>query len=261
MKRGMLPFRPQAIALRLSDVLVKAKLPAIPAHFGHVGAAQPPCKGGWGMAGNSRAGDCVVAGGAHETQVFCWATGKPIPTFSDKTALANYSRCLVATGGSAYDPNDPSTDTGLDPVQAAQWRQAVGITDDSGAVHKIASYVSIKGVEEMQIAMYYGGAAAIAWGLPDSAETQFDAGEIWDDLSGEPTGGHYTSGVGINSKLMPFTVTWGALQGFTWDYFDKWSDGGISYLSHDYILATGKSPEGIDWGILQEYMKQLGSRS
>jgi hypothetical protein len=233
--------------LQFADYLVRGNLPVVPKVFGHVSQAQPPVLGGWGMLGNSTAGCCVMSGACHETQTWFWATGRPVPDFTSASCLADYSRCLVAQGGPPYDPNNPATDTGLDPVAAALWRQTIGITDTNGAAHKIGPYAALDNPEEMALAGYLGGVAGTCWNLPDSAEDQFIRGEVWDDLSGTLSSGHYTEFAGRNSAGNLMFVTWGKLQAATDEYVAKYMSGAVAYLSKDYLLATGKSPEGINW--------------
>ena len=257
MKRGMLLPQPGAVRIRLGDYLIRANLPVVPKVFGHVGRAQPPVDGGWGNVGNRTAGDCPIAGASHETQTWFWATGRPIPPFTDASGLADYSRALVAAGGLPYDPNNPATDTGLDPVVLASWRQTVGITDAVGVVHKIGPFASINDPDELDLAVVLFGAAAICWVLPDSAEGQFSQGEVWDDTSAVGTGGHYTAYVGRNSAGNRQVVTWGALQATNDAYLAKYQYPqmrGLAYLSREYLLASGNSPEAINFAQLDEDM-------
>jgi hypothetical protein len=257
MKRGMLEFRRSAIGLRFGDILIRAKLPVVPKTYGHIPEAQPPTAGGWGMLGNLTAGDCVVAKACHATQDWFWATGKPVPRFTDASALALYSAMLVAQGGLPYDPNDPATDAGLDPVAAAQFWQTTGITDADGAVHKIGPFTAIDDADELDLAGYLGGAAAVCWALPSTAEAQFEAGEVWDDVSQPPGDGHDTMLGGRNSAGNRMVVTWGRLQAFTESYRAKYMVGGLSFASQDYLLATGKTPEAIDWAQLAAYQQSI----
>ena len=193
---------------------------------------------------------CIGTSKAHEHQTWAWATGKPIPRFTPASVLADYSLNLVAQGGQPFDPNDPSTDTGLDPVQTAKWRQTVGMTDADGGNHKIGSFVQIDNLDDMELAGYLFGCAGMCWELPDTAEKQFDAGHVWDDLSGDSADGHYTEICGRNSKGNSMFVTWGQLQAATNAYVNKYMTGALCYLSEEYLLETGKSPEGIDWNAL-----------
>ena len=265
MKRGML-LPVEAPRLRFGDYPVLTNLPVVPKVFGHVGAAQPPSPPppgdkGWGNIGNRLAGNCPIAGAGHETQTWRWATGQPIPPFTDASGIADYSRALVAAGGLPYDPSNPATDTGLDPVVLASWRQTVGITDAAGGVHKIGPFSSIANLDELDLACYLFGAAAFCWNLPASAEDQFARGEPWDDTSGPGVGGHYTAYVGRNSAGNRMVVTWGRLQAVTDAYIATYMYpapyGGIAYLSREYLLATGNSPEAFNFDQLNADMAQI----
>ena len=122
----------------------------------------------------------------------------------DQSVLADYSKCLVAQGGQPYDPNDPDTDTGLDPAGAAKWRQTVGITDADGGVHKVGPSRSInvdRANGDVGLVICSGYVAGMCWNLPGSADDQFEKHHIWDDLSSPPEGGHYTENwLNRNSK-------------------------------------------------------------
>lgn len=248
LRRGMKPWRRDAIALRLSRYVRRDRLPAVPAQYGLVGGSAVA----WGMQANDAAGDCVIAGAEHETMTWKLATGQPVPAFGDSVSIANYSAALVAEGHSPYNPQVPSTDTGLDPVAAASWRQKVGLRDAAGNVHKIDAFVSLDTPEELDLAAYLFGACGVGFNLPDTAEDQFAQHVPWSDTSGPGTGGHYVPLVGRNSNGIRFFITWGALQGATADWISTYLVGAVAYLSREYMMATGKSPDGIDW-------KQLAS--
>jgi hypothetical protein len=242
MKRGMRAFDPESIKLKFSDYVVRAKLPAEPkGAFGHVVAASPP--GGWGILGNNKHGDCVMAGCCHETMHWFWSTGKPIPQFTDDVALKQY---YERTGGA---------DTGLDPVATAAWRRNTGVTDADGVVHKVDAYVRVTDLDDLTLATYLFGATGMCWYLPKTAEQQFAQAHIWDDLSHppDPNAGHYTSFVGRNKNGQYQFLTWGRVHGATRAYCEKYMVGAgcIAYLSRDYLLNSGKSPEAIAWGDLQ----------
>jgi hypothetical protein len=232
--RGMLPWRPEAVKLQLRSYLVSAKLPAVPATFGHVQQAAPPVVGGWGMLGNDKAGDCVIVGAAHETMTWAWATGKTIPSFTSVNVLKQY-RAL--TGGA---------DAGLDPISTAKWRVSNGLADAHGGVHKVKAFGAVNSLADVELAVYLFGVCGLGLSLPNSAEQQFMDGRPWDDVTGEPQDGHYVPCVGKNSAGNLVVVTWAKNQAMTSAYFDKYCVGAICYFSPEYLLATGKSPELFD---------------
>ena len=256
-KRGKLPARPGSMPLKFGNYLNKAKLPNLPERFGHV-TNVPPSRNGWGMLGNDLASDCVIAGRCHEIMVAASATHRPIPDFSSGSALADYSKCLVAGGGRPYNPRDQSTDAGLDMQQAAKWWRDVGITDADGKVHKIDAFVSIDNVDDALMATYLCGSCGLGLAMPASAELQFEAGQMWDDLTGKPIGGHYVPSVGwMGGHIV--VVTWGELQGATKAYVATRMEDGVCCLSREYMLASGLSPELIDWNALMADINSLAS--
>jgi hypothetical protein len=59
------------------------------------------------MLGNDTVGDCVLAGGGHETMLWNREAGKTVP-FTAANSIKDYS---AITG---YAPADPSSDKGTD---------------------------------------------------------------------------------------------------------------------------------------------------
>jgi hypothetical protein len=229
--RGMTEWKPEALKLQFRDY-IKASLPPMPATFGHVHKAAPV--GGWGLLGNNRAGDCVLAGAAHETMTWAWATGKPIPLFSTVNVLKQY-RAL--TGGA---------DSGLDPIATAKWRVSNGLADAQGGIHQVKAFGAVNDLSDVELAVYLFGVCGIGVALPHSAEQQFIDGRPWDDVAGDPKDGHYVPCVGKNSDGNLMVVTWGKLQAMTPAYFEKYAVGAVCYFSIEYLLETGKSPEMFD---------------
>jgi hypothetical protein len=234
LKRGMLPWRPEAVKLSLRNYLNQPALPLLPERYGHVGVAQPPVKDGWDMDGNDNWGCCAMAGPAHETQVFCWASGKPIPRFGAGIIVPQY--LSLTTDGK---------DVGLDPIDVANWRVNHGLVDADGNSHKLTAFASVGNLAEVGYSVYLFGACGIGLALPPSAEDQFRAGHIWDDISKAPTAGHYVPIVGRHGGRF-YCVTWGALQGVSDAYLNKYMMGGLCFVSPDYVLASGITPEGLN---------------
>jgi len=234
MKLGKKPARPGAFRLRLRDYLVT--LPTPPAEFGHDGLVATD----WGMLGNDRVGDCVLAGGAHETMLWTAEGGAPA-SFNDAGVLADYS---AITG---YNPADPSTDQGTDMQQAAAYRRATGLIDAAGNRHKVAAYLAITAgdLNEHLVAAYVFGAVGVGITFPDSAMAQFNAGQPWDVVAGSTIeGGHYVPLVASRGGLLQF-VTWGKLQAATPAFFQANNDESVVYLSEE-TLANGVDLEGFN---------------
>lgn len=254
LSRGMQTFKRHNLKTSLMDIVIPSQLPPVPEHFGHIKTNDVS----WGMLGNDTAGDCVCAGACHETMLWNIATGKPVPTFSTQTALDNYRAMQVAQGEPAYNPANPdATDTGLDPIQAAAYRQQVGIKDDTGALHKIGAFVAVDNLAQLDLGAFLFGTAGCAFQLPDDAEDYFSKQQVWSNTTGAPSGGHYIPYGGKNSAHHRFFVTWGVLQAATKPWIEKYFVGGVVYLDMDYFDAKGFSPEGLNQEKLQEYLQQV----
>lgn len=251
--RGLRRIDTHRCKMKFSDYIEPSLLPPLPPSptpFGHVMNTMP--FGQWGMLGNDQCGDCVIAGGMHETMIWKNTVGGPtaVPRFDTASAFRNYSAALVDQGGQPYDPSDDNTDTGLDMVQALLWRMRTGLTDANGGVHKVDAVVSLNNDAEVLHCIYYFGAVPLGFSLPDNAEDFFEQGKPWSDTSQQPGDGHYVPAVGFNSEGNFVVVTWNDLQAVTPAFMNKYCNGRLGVLSKEYMLAKGLSPEGIDWNRL-----------
>lgn len=235
LRLGKLPARQGAVRLKLADYVDKTVLPTPSATFGHDGAVRA-----WQMLANDSLGDCVIAGGLHETMLWT-QNGSSLVSVSDAAAIKNYS---AITG---YNPKDPNSDQGTDMQVAASYRRKTGLVDANGKRHKIAAYLAITpgDLQEHLLAMYLFGAVGIGINFPASAMTQFNAGKPWTVVKGSKIeGGHYISGVARRSGRIVI-VTWGKEQPMDDAFLAKYNDESYAYVSEEYLKA-GKSPEGFN---------------
>ncbi len=236
LKLGKTPARPGSIPLRMADYLDLSKLPPIPANFGHeavVGAD-------WGVLGNDTAGNCVFAGGCHETMLWNKEAGRTV-AFTSANALSDYS---AVTG---YKATDPSTDNGTDMGLAATYRMNTGLIDANGIRHKVAAALSIDAgnVAQLKAAAYLFSAVGIGIEFPSTAMDQFNAGGEWLYVHGvKIEGGHYVPLVGQRNNVL-HVVTWGRVQPMSQKFFATYCDEAVAYLSEE-MLINGKSIDGFD---------------
>jgi hypothetical protein len=217
----------------------------VPATFGHYGLVQE-----WGMLGNDKYGDCVWAGGDHETIMWNAEAGKTV-SFRDQDALADYAAC---TG---FDPKKRSTDKGTDVHAALNYRRKTGLRDAGGTRHMIGAYIALEpgNYDHVLEAIYLFGAVGIGLQFPSSAMAQFDKGKPWSVVGGASIeGGHYVPLVGIAHGRLD-CVTWGKVQPMTKTFFAKYCDEAYALVSVE-ALAGGKSPEGFD---LQQLTNDLAA--
>jgi hypothetical protein len=239
-------------------------LPSHPKYFGHEKLVG---KNGWQMLGNGPdntvspgfggAGDCVFAGGDHETMLWTMEGGTPVK-FTGATAIKDYS---AATG---YDPKAPldangenPTDQGTNTRDALKYRQKTGLIDATGKRHKIGAFVALEvgNIDHLLDALYLFGVVGIGINFPDSAIDQFNAGKPWSVVPGpDPTGGHYIPLVACRTNLE--CVTWGRIQQMTTQFYQTFCDEAYAILSPE-MLKVGKSLDGFDLAQLQADLKAL----
>jgi len=251
LKYGKLPARINSVHLKLATYFDHtAVLPKIPAEFGHDHLITD-----WGMLGNSQFGNCVWAGAAHETALWCREAGHTT-TFSEGSVLGDYA---AVTG---FNPADPGTDQGTDMQEAASYRRRIGVLDAQGKRHKVAAYVALTpgDPDQLTAAAYIFGAVGVGIRVPDYAESEFEAGTPWNVRHGlHPiAGGHYLPVVGRRDGMVD-AVTWGRVHPMTVGFYRRYCDEAIVYLSTE-MLTAGVSPEGFDLDRLRADLRAFTRR-
>jgi hypothetical protein len=226
----------------LSTYLDWRKLPAVPhGDFGHSNLIDE-----WGMLANDKYGCCAWAGAAHQTALWTAEGGDRAP-FTDQAVLSDYS---AATG---FAPSDPATDNGTDVQQMARYWQQTGVVDANGERHKIVAYADLTpgDLRELWAATYLFQSVGLGFALPESAERQFAAGEPWDVVRGARIiGGHYVPCVGRKGGK-GLGVTWGKVQPFTADFYERFNNQGLVAFSEEMLIA-GHNIDGFDDELLRE---------
>jgi hypothetical protein len=249
MKLGLKPLIPDHRDLLFSKYRI-GDLPKRPATFGYEDLIA-----NWGMLANDQLGDCVEAGGCHETMLFNAMAGGSA-AFTDTEAIHFYTE---VTG---YDPNNPATDQGTDMRAAAQFRQTTGIMDAIGTRHKIGAYMFIDptNVDQMMEACWLFGAIGLGVNLPQSAMDQFNNGQPWavasifDWRGRRILGGHYVPMVADRGNAS--IVTWSKLWQVTTGFLQHYAMAAVAYVSPEMLIA-GKSLQGFDLPTLLNDLSQL----
>lgn len=262
LKLGKKPFTPDSRDLKLSTYADAATiLPKVPATFGHEKGLT------FGMLGNGPddtvepgfegCGDCVWAGGDHETQIWLNENGTANARtyFSGKTAVSDYSK---VTG---YVIDDDNSDVGTDVRTALKYRQKTGLVDTKGNRHKIGAYLALEpgNTNDILIAMYLFGAVGIGINFPDSAMDQFNENKPWSVVAGANIdGGHYIPLVARRDTTYWECVSWAKVQKMTHGFFSEYCDEAWAILSPESIkTATGKTAEGFNLAQLQADLKAI----
>ena len=262
LKLGKRPATYDPRDLRYAAFRSTLPVPTPPAVFGHgndfVGE-------GWLMLGNGPddtvhpgfegCGDCAWAGPAHETMELCQNAGRPVPKFTGKSVVEEYSAYC------GYDPETGANDEGSDVRDVLSWRRKKGIKDAAGQTHKIGVYVALEpgNLQDILEACWLFEAVGIGFEVPDSAMEQFADGKPWSVAHGSQIdGGHYVPIVGRPQAGYLACVTWARRQLMTEAFFKKFCDEAWCYVSGEAINAkTGKSYEHFGAAELEEYLRAV----
>jgi hypothetical protein len=229
----------------LMGAIPAGALPPIPQHFGH---GYDFGRDGWLMLGNGPdpsvapnfqgCGDCAWAGPAHETMEAARNARRPVPAFSGKTIVSQYSAY------SGYDPTTGANDNGSDVQAVLAWRQSKGLLDDAGNAYRIGKTVTLTPGDMAQLwaATYLFECVGIGVQLQAAQMDQFDAGQPWDYVAGSAVdGGHYIPVMGDNGL-----ISWGERVGFTPAFIAHCCDEAYAYVDPErYSTVTGRTAEGI----------------
>ena len=262
LKTGKLPATYDSRDLKYSDIRLGMALPNAPTPRGGYGSDFKY----WGMAGNGPvdvydislpagwssarqgAGDCTIAGAAHEIMESQKNSGRAVSTFSAKTCLTAYEILTQQANGQAYDPVTGTGDTGLNVRDVLNYRQKTGLKDDSGNVHKVGVYVSLEpgNLHQLWEALWLFETVGLGINFPGSAMDQFNAGHAWSVVPGaQVEGGHYIPLVGHPSVDTWTVVTWGKRQTATPGFLTKYVEEAWAYITAErYSQVTGKTLEG-----------------
>jgi hypothetical protein len=229
------------------DYLLEAKLPPVPTTFGHQNLYAPR---GWGMLANDRVGNCAIAGPDHCVMVFNKIAGRRVH-FTAADAIDDYS---AITG---YNPDDPSTDTGADMVQVADYWRKTGLRDNRNNRHKIVAYLHVDptNLAHVDAACYLFEAVGLGIQVGSAEENEFMHARPWVTPGSDSNGGHYVPMIGKDADYRK-VVTWGGLQDVGEDWLGTQLTEVVAMVSEE-ALISGKSAEGFDMAALQADLQAL----
>jgi len=244
---GKTPAKPSFSPLKFADVIDPSRLAKPPDIFGHY-AAVPA----YHMLGNDIASCCVFSGAAHLEYIWSVEGGRDRVRVTTKDVLSDYS---AVTG---YDGTE-ATDKGADMQDAAEYWRTTGMLAADGTRHKIDCALPLEtgNFDQLVMAMWLTGGAGIGLQLPQSAEAQFDHGQIWSVVKSPIRGGHYVAGAGRDADGNILVVTWGDIIPMTQGFYEKYSDEAYVYLNPEILNSEGISPEGFDLDALRAHISSL----
>lgn len=202
-------------------------------------------------------GDCAWAGPAHETMEMAYNARGPIPPFSGKTVVDQYSAYC------GYDPKSGNNDNGSVVRDVLNWRRTKGLLDDNGTAHKIGAFVSLEpgNLQQLWEALWLFESVGIGIEFPGSAMDQFNNNnQIWSVVPGaQIEGGHYVPLVGHPTNDVWTCITWAARQTITPQFLTKYCDEAWAYVSPElFNKVTGKSQQSFTQADLEQFIAQFG---
>jgi len=255
-----LPDR-HAPMLKLANYMDLAKLPAPPGSADYMEPAMPVLSD---VEANQNYGCCVESEEAHFIGVMTGNAGK-LFAYTPAQTLAAYS---AITG---FNPSDPSTDRGTDPLAAANYFMNNQYADGS----KLVGYLQVNAAnqQEVQFAINAFGNLKIWLALPDSFINPFPSsnGFVWKKDTPNPNQGHCIGSYAFNSpKIVGANsdgvqvATWGLIGTMPWDSFGALcvpSAGGgcLVRVTTDWLIkSSGLTPSGFAWGDLLADFTTMG---
>lgn len=247
MKLGRLPHDPTRASLALGPRLDTAVLPN-PVTVDWLSQV-----GTWPMYGNSEWGDCVWAMAGHALEAWSTYGAGATVTVTEQAVLKGYSD---VTG---FNPNDPNTDQGTVIQDALDYWRKTGIGG-----HKILAFakVDVSKPDQVKAALNVFGALLVGIDFPAVAMDQFNAGKPWDAVSqdGGIEGGHAIHvGHDDTSTTRYRLTTWGAVQGMTQAFWDRYVSEAWVAISPEWLDVNGHNPEGLDlYGLGDDFAALTG---
>lgn len=254
LKTGRIRSKPDPRDLQFEDY-AKDSTVVVPPVFGHGKSFSD-----WGMLGNDEYGDCVFAGGGHETMLIDnlaspgAKTGFEAVKFTPENALDDYG---AVTG---FNPKTGEGDNGTEPRAALQYRVKTGLVDASGKRHKIAAYVAVPlKISTILEATFIFDAVGIGFEFPGPAMEQFNKGEPWSVVEGAKIeGGHYVPIVGRPAAGELAVITWAKRQVMSEAFFSKYVDEAWAFITEESLNAkTQENWGGFDWATLEADLKTV----
>jgi hypothetical protein len=215
--------------------------------------------GEWQMLGNDTVGDCEIARLMHLIMCATAHTGKMIiPTVAE--ALAVYSAI------SGYDPSQTQpdgsnpTDVGCNSADVFNYWQNTGIMI-GGVLHKIAAWVQVgSDAASIKQAVWLFGGCSLDIAVYESMMNQFQAGQAWDDPTGEVDGYHAVPVLGFGADGCT-CITWAEREQMGWAACVQILQAAYAAILPEWIEQTGAAPNGFDLEALQADMATLAAGS
>jgi hypothetical protein len=209
--------------------------------------------GNWPMYLNDSIGDCTCAGAGHVIEAeSTYGQGSTVAV-GDHDVLTAYEAV------SGYNPTTGQNDNGARMQDVLSYWRKTGI-----AGHRILAFAQVdaSNVSLLGTALATFGALYVGINFPGSAMTQFNQGKPWDVVPGATIEGGHAIHVGSYDPAGAVgwqLVTWGAVQGMTQAFWDRYVEEAWIVITPEWLNANGTSPGGLDlYGLGQDLSALTG---
>lgn len=202
----------------------------------------------WPMYLNDRLGCCTCSGAGHMVQAWTAYAGSEV-TLPDSYILSLYEAV------SGYDPATGANDNGAVEQDVLQY-----LHDKTPGGHGVVAFAQVDhaNATEVKAALELFGSVYLGIQCPESAQTQFAAGQPWSYVPGSPIeGGHCIVLQKIDGNY--FIVSWGALIEMEESFWDAFVDEAWVVVTNDWLNKNGTSPDGLNLQSLLDEFKTLTS--
>jgi hypothetical protein len=247
--RGLVPET--RFAPSLEERLTKALPPAPAEPFDYAAKVRV----GFPMAGNDVLGDCTIAGWVHLCQLAYAAVGEPY-TYPGDDAVADAYWQLVGHG-----PQHEG-----DPGPGLQMTQVLSAASKPGGLLGVElrawGTVNIHSKAALRDALWNFGALYLAGDIPADAETQFPG--WWQLVTGShpAVGGHcFVASGDVRKDLLTGldSETWGAENGFTWNWWARYGVQAFIVVPQVYVVAGHGPLASVDVAELEEDVRRFAA--
>ena len=205
----------------------------------------------WGIDGNGPdptnpdvgdgCGDCVLVALANGIRTQAVNAGQPVPQWTSQDIVGWYK----ANTNPPYDPNDPNTDTGTDPLSVLKWAVNQNLILAFGQV-------SISDTP-LSVATNLFGGVLVAVNVPAA----WMSSDVWDKSNTRIVGGHGIWLPSYDQKSTRKVETWGQIVTMT---PAGWAQNGVAayaFVTNEMMESDQESLQGFNMASLTAQLQNV----
>jgi hypothetical protein len=201
---------------------------------------------------NDRYGCCTIAGMGHLFGAQKAYANPPEVVFSDDQIISAYEANCPG-----FNPVTDANDNGCLMSDVLAYMTRTGMAGNT-----VTAYAQLRStnIDSLKLALYLFGSVYIGVNLPQSAETQFGAGQAWTYVKGSPIiGGHCV----VIQKTEPVynpahtVITWGSPVRVTDQWMQTYLEEAWVAITPDWIQTNQHTIDAIDLSALTADMSAI----